>query len=186
MGTGFDFAPRDVLLVVDVINTFDHEDGERLLASFREHLGQMCAVIAAARRNGTPVVYVNDEPGRWASDFPGLIREVRETGHAADVVDALAPERGDHVLLKHRYSAFDHTPLELLLEELQAERLVVIGAATEGCIVQTAIDAREFGLKTSILVEACATTDQELEALALDYAERVVGARIERASAPRA
>ena len=51
------------------------------------------------------------------------------------------------VLLKHRYSAFDHTPLDLLLERLHIDRLVLIGAATEGCIVQTAIDAREHGLE---------------------------------------
>ncbi|TML88224.1 MAG: isochorismatase family protein [Actinobacteria bacterium] len=37
------------------------------------------------------------------------------------------------------------------------------GSATEGCIVQTAIDAREQGLKTTILADACASTHTELE-----------------------
>jgi nicotinamidase-related amidase len=85
--------------------------------------------------------------------------------------------------LKHRYSAFDHTPLDLLLDELEVERLVLIGAATEGCIVQTAIDAREHGLKVTIVADACASTDPELETVALDYVGRVVGAHIARAAA---
>jgi nicotinamidase-related amidase len=136
----------------------------------------MTTAIAAARAAGVPVVYVNDDHGRWDSDAPGLVRSV--SSRAGEVVRELAPEPGSYFLLKHRYSAFDHTALELLLEELDVERLVLVGAATEGCIVQTAIDAREHGLKTTILADACATTDAELEAVALHYAERVVGARI--------
>ena len=64
--------------------------------------------------------------------------------------------------------------------KLEGRRVLLVGAATEGCIVQTAIDARELGLKASILVDACATTDPDLEAVALRYAESVVGVRLER------
>ena len=62
--------------------------------------------------------------------------------------------------------------------------MLLAGAATEMCIVQTAIDARELGLKVTILASACATVDPEDEAVALEYAERVVGARVERALDP--
>jgi nicotinamidase-related amidase len=105
---------------------------------------------------------------------------VLATRRGAEILGRIAPEPGDHFLLKHRYSAFDHTPLDLLLEHLDVDRLVLMGAAIEGCIVQTAIDAREQGIKTTIVADACATTDPELEAIALDYAARVVGARIAR------
>ena len=71
-------------------------------------------------------------------------------------------------------------PSRLLLEELDARRLLLIGAATEGCIAQTAIDARELGFKVTILADACATNDENLEQIALHYAEQVVGVRIER------
>ena len=172
------FGPGDALLVVDVINDFTHEDGECLLESFRERLPAMTTAIAAARAAGVPVVYVNDDHGGWDSDAPGLVRAVTDSGRAGEVVRALAPEPGSYFLLKHRYSAFDHTALDLLLEQLNVERLVLVGAATEGCIVQTAIDAREQGLKTTILADACATTDAELEKVALHYAERVVGAYV--------
>jgi nicotinamidase-related amidase len=177
MNQPFRFEPADVLVVIDVINDFQHEDGERLLASFKERLAAMTETIARARKDGIPIIYVNDERGRWDSDAPALIRAALES-NGTDIVTCLAPHPGDHVLLKHRYSAFDHTPLDLLLEQLDVDRLVMIGAATEGCIVQTAIDAREHDFKTTIVADACAAADPELETVALHYAEQVVGARI--------
>lgn len=180
MNDGFRFDAADALLVVDVINDFEHEDGDRLLTSFEERIAAMTDTIAQARSSGIPIIYVNDELGRWDSDAPALIRAALECSLGADVVKRLAPCTGDHILLKHRYSAFDHTPLDLLLEQLDVDRLVLIGAATEGCIVQTAIDARERGLKVTIVADACATTDPELETVALRYAGHVVGAQIAR------
>jgi nicotinamidase-related amidase len=50
--------------------------------------------------------------------------------------------------------------------------------STEGCVTQTAIDAREAGLKGSVVAPACCTVDLELEEFALGYLARVVGAQI--------
>jgi nicotinamidase-related amidase len=169
----------DAVLVVDVFNTFDHDDGDALLESFRARAPRMEQAIGLARTGGVPLVFVNDAHGGWDSDVQALLRETL-SGKGGDLVEPLVPKAGDPVLLKHRYSAFDHTPLDILLEEIDATRVVLVGAATEGCIVQTAIDARELGLKASIAVDACATTDPELEAVALRYAENVVGVRLER------
>ena len=169
----------DAVLVVDVLNDFGHEDGMKLLASFRERAPAMAESIRSARASGIPVVYVNDDHDRWDSDAPRLARDAAG-GKGGDVVAALLPRPGDAVLLKHRYSAFDHTSLEILLESLRIERILLVGGATEGCIVQTAIDAREHGLKASIIADACATTDPALEAVALRYAEQVGGIRVVR------
>ena len=174
-----EFEPGDALLVIDVLDAFDHEDAEPLLASFRERAAATASVLAAARSAGIPVIYVNDDRDRWDSDAPALAREAAE-GPGGDVIRRLLPQPGDHVLLKHRYSAFDHTALELLLEAISTERVLVVGAATEGCVVQTALDAREHGLKATILADACATTDPELEQTALRYAQDVGGIRVRR------
>jgi nicotinamidase-related amidase len=165
---------NDALLVIDVVSEFDHGDGHRLLASFRERLPDLRAAIATARDRGVPVVYVNDQHGRWDGDVPRLLRDAL-TGAGGDVAAAVAPHAGDPFVLKPRYSAFDHTPLELLLGELEAERLLLVGATTEGCVVQTGIDARELGLEVTIVAPACATIDGELERVALHYADRVAG-----------
>jgi len=170
---------RDALLVIDVVQRFDHEDGEALLASLRRRLPGLRAAIDRARADELPVLYVNDANGRWDSDASALVAEAL-AGPGGDVLREIAPKPGETFLLKPRYSVFDHTPLELILADLRIERLLLAGAASEMCVVQSAIDAREQGLKVTILADACATTDEELERLAFDYAELVVGARVER------
>jgi nicotinamidase-related amidase len=175
---------NDALIVVDVISRFEHEDGEALLASFQDRVAAMIDALAEARGAGTPVIYVNDQDGRWDSDAPRLTREAR-SGRGGEVVERLLPEAEDRLVLKPRYSIFDHTPLELLLSELAVERLLLMGATTEGCVVQSGIDARELGFKVTILARACATIDPELEELALRYASRVAGMRIDRDAAGR-
>jgi len=170
---------RDALVVIDLLQRFDHEDGDALLASLRERLPGLVGALDRARADGTPVVYVNDLDGRWDSNAPALVRDALD-GPGGDALAEVAPREGDRLLLKPRYSIFDHTPLVVLLRELEVERLLLAGAATEMCVVQSAIDARELGFKVSILADACATTDPELERLAFEYAERVVGARVDR------
>jgi nicotinamidase-related amidase len=172
---------NDALVLVDVFQRFDHEDGDALLASYRERSGGMKDLLGRARAAGVPVVYVNDAD-RWDSDAPGLVRRALEEGRGGELVAELAPEEGDRFVLKPRYSIFDHTPLVLLLRELEIERLLLAGAATEMCVVQSAIDARELGFKVTIVADACATTDEELERLTFEYAERVVGAFVRRAA----
>lgn len=153
--------------------------GDALLDSFRERAAQMRQTVDLARDHNIPLIYVNDEHGCWNSNAPGPVRDALEA-KGGDLVKPLVPAFNEPVLLKHRYSAFDHTPLDIFLEERKVRRVVLIGAATEGCVVQTAIDARELGLKASIVVDACATNEPELEAVALRYARRVVGVDLGR------
>jgi nicotinamidase-related amidase len=171
---------RDALLVIDVITDFAHDDGERLLASFRRSSVVLARRLREARADGVPVVYVNDGAGMWDWDVASHLGRIVEHTPGGEVVAAVAPRPGEVFLRKPRYSAFDHTPLALVLRELGVERVLLAGAAAEMCIVQTAIDARELGLKVTILAAACAAVDTDDADLALRYAERVVGAHIDR------
>jgi nicotinamidase-related amidase len=168
----------DALLVIDVFNTFQHEDADKLLDAFRRRADGMVAAVTEARAAGVPVIYVNDANGRWDGDAKAHVGAA-EQGRGGDVISRLTPAPGDRFIFKPRYSAFDHTPLALVLADLKVDRVLLAGAATEGCVVQSGIDARELGLKVTILVEACATVDEELEAVALAYAEHVAGMRID-------
>jgi nicotinamidase-related amidase len=165
---------KDALLVVDAINEFEHEDADKLLASFRERADGLRTALERARADGIPVIYVNDDYGRHDGDAPGLVRRASE-GKGGDVVAPIAPQPGEPFLFKTRYSALDHTMLELLLEDLEVERVLLVGGATEACIVQTGIDARELDLKVTIIAGACATVDEHIEEVSLHYAEEVAG-----------
>jgi nicotinamidase-related amidase len=177
---------KDALVLVDVLTTFRHPDGEQLLASYRERHGGLVAALDRARREGIPVVYANDDQGAWDGDASRIVRDAVEDGLGGELVRAVAPQEADRFVVKPRYSAFDHTPLELILRELEIERILLAGTATEMCVIQSAIDAKEEGFKVSILADACATTDERLERLALEYAETIVGAFVERGAGRRA
>jgi nicotinamidase-related amidase len=138
------------------------------------------AALADARTRELPVLYANDNRGVWDGDAARLVRQAAEEGLGGELVAAIAPQAGDRFVVKPRYSAFDHTPLELILRDLEIERILLAGNATEGCVVQTAIDGRELGFKISVLVDACASADERLEQIALVYLEDVVGARLVR------
>jgi nicotinamidase-related amidase len=122
------------------------------------------------------VIYANDNAGDWSADHAMLIDRAR-AGAGADAVEAVLPRPGDPLIVKPRYSAFDQTPIRILLDELSTERLLLAGTALEMCVAQTAIDAREQGLKLSVIVDACATVNEANAEIALVYP----GARRRRA-----
>jgi nicotinamidase-related amidase len=167
----------DVLLLVDVLNSFRHEDGDRLAASFRQRFPGLRWLVDAARAAGLPAVYANDNWGVWDSDVRRLVADAAQ-GLAGELVEAIAPSEGDRVIVKPRYSAFTSTPLHLILDDLDATRLLVAGTATEMCVTQTAIDARDAGYKVSVIADACSTVDERDEELALRYLERVADVHI--------
>jgi nicotinamidase-related amidase len=173
---------RDVLLLVDVLDDFDHEDGTRLLESFAERHPALVKVLDHARRSDTPIVFANDSRGPWDSHVAPRLIERALNGPGGALVRDIAPRAGERFVVKPRYSAFDHTPLDLILDDLDCERLVIAGMSTEGCVAQTAIAARELGYKVSIAADACATTDPELEETALRYLVDVAGVRRESSS----
>ena len=162
--------------MLDVVTAFAHDDGERLLASMRERAPAMRRALDHARGR-IPVVYVNDAHDRWDGDAPGHIAQAL-AGAGSDVVRQVAPAEGDRFLFKAVYSAFDGTPLARVLADLDVSRIVVTGAATEVCVAQTGIAARELGLQVTILRDACATIEPEDERIALQYLERVTGSVI--------
>jgi nicotinamidase-related amidase len=170
------------LLLVDVIKDFLHEDGERLLESYRKRHGALLAAVDAARDAGEAVVYANDNAGPWESDAPALVRQAVEEGKGGDLVATVAPNEGETFVLKTGYSAFDGTPLASLLREgLGIDELAVAGTATEMCVFQTVQDALRLGFAVSVLADACATVEPDYERLALEFLERVQGVQIVRA-----
>lgn len=165
---------RDCLLAVDLFSDFSHEDGERLLESLRKRAAGVADAVESARARSLPLIYANDTFGSWVGDSRGLVRRALE-GPGGDVLAAVVPEDGDSFIVKPRYSAFDLTPLELVLADLEADRLLLVGTATEMCVTQTAIDARERGYKVTVITDACASVDPELEQTSLRYLADVTG-----------
>jgi nicotinamidase-related amidase len=166
----------EALVVLDVITTFEHEDGDRLLESMRDSVPALARALAHARQR-MAVFYVNDAAGDWSGDAPGLI-ERAVAGKDGDVLRDVMPQSDDLVLFKPAYSAFDGTALAHLLDDRGVTRVVLAGAATEMCVAQTGIAARASGYQVTVLRDACATVDPENEQISLAYLEHVTGSVI--------
>jgi nicotinamidase-related amidase len=162
--------------VLDVVTTFEHEDGDRLLESMKGSVPALVRALAHARGR-LVVVYVNDAAGDWDGNMPGHVARAL-VGKGGEILHGVMPQSGDRVLFKPDYSAFDGTALGHLLDGLGVTRVVLAGAATEMCVAQTGIAARTRGCQVTVLRDACATIDPENERISLAYLEHVTGSVI--------
>lgn len=136
-------AGAPVLLITDMISTWDFPDADRLLPHALAIAPRIARLKARCRAAGVPVVYANDNLGRWRSDLHALVeRSLQAGGAGAEITAQLAPEAEDYVVLKPKHSAFYSTPLELLLQDLRSGTLVIAGVASDQCVLATAADAR--------------------------------------------
>ena len=137
------------LLIIDLVSDFRFEDGETLARAARRIAPPIARLSKRARASGVPVIYVNDNRGRWRSDRTELLERCSGPDSLGkDVVEELAPEDKDYFIFKPKHSGFFATPLAALLEHLGARTLILTGLTTEQCILFTAIDAyvREYDL----------------------------------------
>ncbi len=65
---------KSALIVVDVLNPYEHEDADRLMESVRATLPAVEALVSRARRAGATIVYVNDNYGDFSACRPELVR----------------------------------------------------------------------------------------------------------------
>jgi nicotinamidase-related amidase len=135
-------AGHTALLIIDMINIWDFPDAEKLLPRAAAIAPRIAALKARCRKAGVPVIYANDNRGRWRSDFPALVGlSLGQGGAGAAIASALQPEPDDYFVLKPKHSAFFGTPLELLLQHLDARRLILTGVASDQCVIATAMEA---------------------------------------------
>jgi maleamate amidohydrolase len=165
------FAPQDVgrrpvVLVVDVVRAFVGDQGSDPEAS-RARWPLSCGpaawaalprieeLLLAARDRGVPVVYtIQDDTTLGGATRAAATRPAAPL-EAQRIPDRVAPQQGEVVLPKSRPSAFFGTPLAALLVRLGADRLIVSGCTTSGCVRATTVDAYSMGWPVLLAEEAC-------------------------------
>jgi nicotinamidase-related amidase len=151
-------ASRCALLLIDVINDLAFEGNESFVPNAIETAERIQKLAARARSARVPVVYVNDNFGRWRSDHRGVIEHCLEDGVPGEpMVRQLLPEAQDYFVLKPKHSGFYATPLDTLLSYLAVRHVVIAGFTTDQCVLFTASDAylRDFSLSVP---RDCTTT----------------------------
>lgn len=137
------------LLLIDVINDMDFEGSEALVRQAVPMAERIAALKDRTKALGVPTVYVNDNFGRWQSDFRSVVRHCLEDGvPGEETARILKPEDDDYFVLKPKHSAFYATTLDTLLAYLGTHTLIMAGIAGNICILFSANDAymRDFNL----------------------------------------
>jgi len=183
------------VLLIDVINDLEFEGGDRLLPQALAMAERLAALAARARRAGVPVIYANDNFGRWRSDFRVLLeRCLHEDVRGRPLAERLRPQPEDYVVLKPKHSAFYSTTLDLLLRYLKTQTLVIGGLTGDRCVLFTASDAYMRDFRLVVPADGVASIDRGANRRALEQMRTLLGVdvrptrtvRLRRGLRPRA
>lgn len=166
------------MLVIDMLNTYEHEDAELLVPNVADIVDPMAGLISRARdHDDVDLVYVNDNFGNFTADFDDIL-DAALHGERPDLVRPIAPEEGCLRLLKVRHSAFYDSSLDYLLRRLETRKLILTGQVTEQCILYTALDAYVRHFDVVVVPDAVAHIDPELSDAALSMMHKNMHAEI--------
>jgi nicotinamidase-related amidase len=165
-------VPETALLVIDMLNAYDHEDAEPLAESVREKLPAIVRLRDEARDapNDILTVYVNDNHDAWEKGREDLVQLALDGRHP-DLVEPIAPREPVPFIAKGRHSIFYQTAIDHLLRANEVQRIVMCGQVTEQCILYSALDAYIRGYDIVVSPDAVAHIDAELAQAALRMME---------------
>jgi nicotinamidase-related amidase len=166
-GNAPDKAPV-ALLLIDVINDLDFPEADQLLRFALPMGRRLLALKRRAKEAGVPVIYVNDNFGRWQSDFHVQVEHcLHDDVPGRPIVELLRPDKDDYFVLKPKHSGFFSTTLDILLHYLQVRTVVLTGIAGNICVLFTANDAymRDFFLVVPADCVASNTEEENRNAL---------------------
>jgi nicotinamidase-related amidase len=167
------------LVLVDVINDFEFETAEPLFAAALPAARVLKTLKERAKRARVPVLYVNDNFGKWQSDFNKLLEHcIDDDVRGRPIAQLLQPDADDYRLLKPKHSGFYSTTLSLLLDHLGAQTLVMGGFAMDACVLFTAADAFMRDKKLIIPSDGVASDSPDANQKALDIAIKVMKAEV--------
>ncbi|WP_405709561.1 isochorismatase family protein [Streptomyces sp. NBC_00046] len=164
---------RAVLLVHDLQNHF-LSAYDPSAAPIPELLSHVAELKKKAARLGIPVLYTA-QPGGQSPQERGLQQDFWGPGlpaepHAAAIAAAVAPDEGDTVLTKWKYSAFVRTDLLERLREQGRDQIVITGVYAHIGVLMTACDAWMQDIQAFVVADAVADFSAEDHAMALRWA----------------
>jgi ureidoacrylate peracid hydrolase len=160
------------LVVVDVQNDFCHQDSPLCrqagmdMSAAQAMVPRLLQLVDAARGAGATVVWIRTIHQEYTTSWVALEQRQRtrpqvdpicRPDHWGSEFYRVEPEAGEPIVIKHRYSAFVDTDLELILRSRGIRSVIMTGVATNVCVESTARDAymRDYRV---VFVDDCSAT----------------------------
>ena len=167
------------LLIIDAINDLEFPGGAGMLPRAVRMARNIAALKRRATTLGIPTVYVNDNFGRWRSDFRRIVAHCLEDDvRGRPVAELVTPDENDYFVLKPKHSGFYNTTLDLLLEYLRVETLILAGMATDVCVLFTAADAYMRDLRVIVARDCVTAVSPAAHRAALAQIRKVLKAEV--------
>ena len=156
------------LLLIDLQNDFVEPGAPLETAMAYKSLPKLKELMAFCRQKGITLIYTrhaHDEDGSdmglFKDIYPGLGQRqaLIEGQRGAEIYQELAPQEGDIVVRKQRYSAVFETNLDLILRTKGIKDVAIAGATSEDCCLATARDAMYRGYRVAFLADVIGTYD---------------------------
>jgi nicotinamidase-related amidase len=170
------FDTNTSLLVIDMLNDFVRADAPLPVPGAEALVPAIQRGIQAARKGGAGVVYLCDSHRPDDLEFRAWPPHAVRGASGAQVVAELAPQPGDPVVHKRRFSGFFGTELDMVLRERGIRRLVLTGVLTDICVYHTAVDATQLCYAVLVARNAVAAATTEDHQFALKQLERLLQA----------
>lgn len=169
--------PKTALIVVDMVQTYDFDDADRLVRNVERIVEPLTALVERARDEAALTIYVNDNFGQWLSHRDKLVDEALQGEHGR-LLEPLKPADDALFVVKARHSIFYGTPVEHILDAEEIEEVVLTGQVTEQCILYSALDAHVRRRSMTVVRDCVAHIDDELADAALKMMERNMHATV--------
>jgi nicotinamidase-related amidase len=165
------------LLIIDCINDLEFPEGEQLLRHALPMAREIRALKERAKRTGVPVIYVNDNFGRWQSNFNSQVEHCLNDGvRGQPIAELLAPDADDYFVLKPKHSGFYSTALDVLLKYLSVQTVILTGVAGNICVLFTANDAYLRDYHLVVPADCIASNTEQENRAALEEMAKVLKA----------
>jgi nicotinamidase-related amidase len=156
------FGDRPALVNIDLANAWTREGNPFTCDGMDTIIPGVQRLLSAGRAKGIPIVFTttayavtegpNTDMGLWHHKIPV---EVLKLGTEAVAIDErIAPEPGEHVIVKKFASAFHGTYLAGFLRAMGVDTVIITGVTMAGCVRHTTEDAIGLGFRP-IVVREC-------------------------------
>ena len=152
---------KPAIIIVDMLEDSFREPRNREREE-EKIIQPMKTFLERCRALSIPVIFANDSFLKEDFIFKGKLKPYAIRGTAGEqVLHDLAPETGDVILPKRRFSAFFKTDLDQTLRAYGLDTVAIGGINTHVCVIATAVDAICHDFYTILLEDLCAAAKRE-------------------------
>jgi ureidoacrylate peracid hydrolase len=184
------------LIVVDMQNDFVHPDGafgRRAIENPDQNIDMVFLsstvvnvkqLVETFREVGRPVIYITHVVKKdnsdaaipyWRNPRPGGRDSIVEGTWGAQIVDELAPRKGEHIVVKKGYGGFNNTSLDTILRNQGVNNCIVCGVTTSVCVSSTIRGGVEANYRMVLVSDATAEVQKDLHEAELKILARAFG-----------